>query len=137
LTSTPDPFLAVELHSEEALANAAAILRRFRLVKAIRFLVGGRFPFKYLLDFLKRPIMRRNLDSLPIWWCPWILDLALMVYVATRGLLVITVDRLQKNIVFRDNDPIFGKFNIEKHLKVLFFEKRHGMKPVLPQCLTT
>jgi len=125
LSSLPDPFLPLHFHSEQAIAYASSTLRRVRLMKAIRYVVGGGVPVEHLLSFLRGPNTTRNLDGLPVWWCPWIHDLGLLVHAATRGLFSVS-DSGQ-------NDAIFGKIAIERHIRAVFFEGRDGMKPSLPR----
>jgi len=37
--------------------------------------------------------MQKDMSGLPIWWCPWIHDLALLVHASTHGLFSILIDR--------------------------------------------
>ena len=39
--------------------------------------------------------MCKNLDGLPLWWCPWLHDVALVVHAASHGLFSIIKDRRQ------------------------------------------
>lgn len=132
LSPLPDPCLPLSLHSEASVTNAVAIIRRVRLIRAIRFIVGGGVPVVHLLSFLRGPTMRRNLDGLPIWWCPWIHDLAILIYVSAHGLLAVTA-KYQQQKFNQDNDPIFGNAAIQRHLRALFVDGRQGMKPALPR----
>ena len=67
LSPLPDPFIPLENHSEEAMSHAYAILRRTRLMKSIRFVVGGGVPLKILMEFLCGPVWRGQAMGIPIW----------------------------------------------------------------------
>ena len=67
LSPLPDPFIPLENHSEEAMSHAYAILRRTRLMKSIRFVVGGGVPLKKLMEFLCSPVWRGQAMGVPIW----------------------------------------------------------------------
>jgi SNF2 family DNA or RNA helicase len=67
LSPLPDPFIPLENHSEEALLHAYAILRRTRLMKSIRFVVGGGVSPELLKEFLCGPIWRGCAMGIPIW----------------------------------------------------------------------
>ena len=42
---------------------------------------------------LRSSFMRKSMDGLPVWWCPWIHDAALLIHASTRGLFAILRDR--------------------------------------------
>ena len=67
LSPLPDPFVPIEHHSEEAVQYAYAILRRTRLMKAIRFIVGGGIPLNILTEFLSGPVWRSQAAGIPVW----------------------------------------------------------------------
>lgn len=89
----PDPCAALADHSIEALACAFAILRRARLMRAAQYIVSGGVPLTTLMDVLKSSAVCDSMDDLPVWWCPEVHDLGLLVHAATRGLFSILVDR--------------------------------------------
>jgi SNF2 family DNA or RNA helicase len=67
LSTLPDPCIPLENHSENAMLHAYAILRRTRLMKSIRFVVGGGVSSKMLKEFLCGPIWRGFAMGIPIW----------------------------------------------------------------------
>lgn len=67
LSPLPDPFIPFADHSEEALSNAFAILRRTRLMKSIRFIVSGGIPLSVLTEFLRGKVWRQQAGGIPVW----------------------------------------------------------------------
>jgi hypothetical protein len=122
LSPIPDPFLPLGCHSEAAMSHAYSILRRARLMKAIRFIVGGGIPFATLRDFLFGPMLRKQTAGVPVWWCPWIHDLGLLVHAAFYGLesAVTQLPTLQRPFV-------------QRHVREVFVEGTNEKKPVLPR----
>lgn len=122
LSPLPDPLIPLESHSEEAMAHAYAILRRTRLMRSIRFIVGGGVPLNVLTEFLHGPVWRSQAMGVPVWWCPWIHDLGLLVHAALYGLGSIT------NVL-----PLQQSF-IEQHVRETFIDGTADRKPALPKC---
>lgn len=120
LNSIPDPFLPISSHSEEAMTRAYSILRRARLMKALRFVVGGGVPFSAVKNILKGPLLRQLASEVPVWWCPWIHDLGLMVYTAFHGFEA-TVSEL----------PHLQQPFIEQHIREVFLNNKNIY---LPRC---
>ena len=129
-TYLPDPFLPLSQQSGEAIRNASALLRRMKMATTIQFLLGegGAIKLPDLLDFLKSPKMRNYTDGVPLWWCPWIHDLALLAHGARFGLLSIVRHR-QDNLVVESSggekstdEGFLDILEIEKHIKRLFFD---------------
>jgi len=121
LSIIPDPFIPFEDHSEEAVANAFIILRRKKLMESIRFIAGGGIPFQKLTEFLHGPVMRKHMTGVPVWWCPWIHDLLLLVHAALLGLTSVVAEL-----------PISLRPLIEKHIRDIFVNGVNGKKPALP-----
>jgi len=117
--SIPDPCLPIECHSEEAMTRAYSILRRTNLMKAVIFIVGGGVSFSVVENVLRGPLLRQSSQEVPIWWCPWIHDLGLLVHVAFYGLefAVTELSRLLRP-------------SIEQHIRQVFIE---GKNPRLPR----
>jgi hypothetical protein len=90
----PDPCLSIQEHSLEALCQANALLRRVRLLRTCQFAasVGSEIsPEK--IDSVARSKFMGSLQGLPVWWCPWIHDVALLLQAATRGLFSVVPER--------------------------------------------
>lgn len=117
----PDPFVRLSDHSEQAVYISYAILRRVRLMKSIRFVVGGGVSFSNLTEFLRGPTMRKRTMGVPVWWCPWIHDLAILVHAALHGLQSVTsvLPKLQQQ-------------QVEHHVRETFVKGANGKRPVLP-----
>jgi hypothetical protein len=92
-TPLPDPCVSLAEHSIESVACASAILRRARLMRAAQHIVSGGLAFAQLVEVLQSAVIRGSMDDLPVWWCPEIHDLGLLVHAATRGLFSILGDR--------------------------------------------
>ena len=121
LSPLPDPFVPIEDHSEEAMAHAYATLRRTRLMKSIRFIVGGGVELNVLISFLRGSFWRSQANGIPVWWCPWIHDLGLLTSAALYGLgSIATVLPLQQS-------------KIEQHVRETFVEGTAGSNPALPK----
>ena len=115
----PDPCLLVNEQSIEAVGMASAIIRRFRLMRCILNISSGKIPTNNMQEILNSQTMRKSMDGLPVWWCPWIHDTALIVSASTRGLFSILKDRESK--LDSDTGPIFSRDTIKQHIKSTFF----------------
>ena len=96
----PDPCLRVQEHSLEAIGLANAILRRVRLLRSCVYLssVESGIPSNDVVALAKSAVMGRSVNELPIWWCPWVHDVALMLHAATHGLFSLMLDRSEHEI---------------------------------------
>lgn len=122
LSPLPDPYLPFEDHSEEAMAVGYSILRRTRLMRSIRFLVGGGITCNELSSFLRGPIMRKHMMGVPVWWCPWIHDLGILLHASVHGLISAFTE-------FR----VSQQSSIEQHIRDVFILGSDGKKPALPR----
>jgi hypothetical protein len=112
----PDPCLPLSDQSIEAVGTANAVLRRVRLMRSILIIASGRVSANKIQDVLHSPAMRQSMAGLPIWWCPWIHDIALLIHASTRGLFSIFKDREStKNI-----GPAFSSAAIMHHIHSTF-----------------
>jgi hypothetical protein len=96
----PDPCIRVQEHSLEAIGFANAILRRVRLLRSCIYLscVESDISSSATVATAKSAVMRQSLSEMPVWWCPWIHDVALMLHAATHGLLSIMKDRSEHEV---------------------------------------
>eukprot|EP00980_Cylindrotheca_fusiformis_P012454 scaffold3054_cov129-Cylindrotheca_fusiformis.AAC.18 len=122
----PDPCLDLSEHSIEALGTAYAILRRARLMRAATNIASGKTPLDEIDEILRSPFMRKSMDGLPVWWCPWIHDAALLVHASTRGLYSILKDRKSDEIT----SP-FSRSIIRQHMYATFLAEN-----ALPSSIT-
>jgi hypothetical protein len=90
----PDPCMAIQEHSMEALGQANAILRRVRLLRTCQHLCSGDSA---LVETVTQQVVRSKsllaLKDMPVWWCPWIHDVGLLIEAATSGLFSVVPDR--------------------------------------------
>jgi hypothetical protein len=56
------------------------------------------------------------MEGLPVWWCPWIHDVALLVHASTRGLFSILKDRHSEE----EGNVAFSKKTIAQHMYSTF-----------------
>lgn len=117
-TPLPDPCATLAEHSIEAVACASAILRRARLMRATHYIVSGGVSLVKLTEMLQSPAVRDSMDDLPVWWCPQIHDLALLVHAATRGIFSILVDRKLPG-----GSSIFSLEAIKQHIQTRFISQ--------------
>jgi hypothetical protein len=90
----PDPCLSMQEHSLEALCQANALLRRVRLLRTCQFVASvGSEVSPEKIDSVARSKFMGSLQGLPVWWCPWIHDVALLLQAATEGLFSVVPDR--------------------------------------------
>jgi len=129
LSPLPDPYIPLVNHSEEAMSHAYAILRRYRLIKSIRFIVGGGVSIQSLKEFLRGHIWHSQTMGVPIWWNPMIHDIGLLVHAALYGLGSITiVSAMQQRSIVQ---------HIRKHFVDGIATISGGVteEPYLPKCL--
>lgn len=97
----PDPCLRVQEHSLEAMGLANAMLRRVRLLRSCIYLssVASDITYSAVDAKAKSTVMCRSVSEMPIWWCPWIHDVALLLHASTNGLFSLMLDR-SEHLVF-------------------------------------
>lgn len=122
----PDPCLDLSEHSIESLGSAFAILRRARLMRAAVSIASGKAPMNKIDEILRSSFMRKSMDGLPVWWCPWIHDAALLVHASTRGLYSILKDRKSEALT----SP-FSRKTILQHMYATFLAEN-----ALPSSIT-
>ena len=115
----PDPCLPLFEQSIEAVGMASAIIRRVKLMRCILKISSGQIQTNCLKDILHSRTMRKSMDGLPIWWCPWIHDTALLINASTRGLFSILKDLEAESD--REEFFVFSREAIKQHIKRTFF----------------
>jgi hypothetical protein len=121
----PDPCLPLTDQSIEAVGTANAVLRRVRLMRSILLIASGRVSAHKIQDILHSRSMRQSMTGLPVWWCPWIHDVALLIHASTRGLFSIFKDRDSSTNV----GPAFSPATIMHHIHSSFL----GNEQVTPR----
>lgn len=108
----PDPCLELNVHSLESLGVACAILRRTQLLRAAQFLCGSGTTTSTkaaeILAASKSKLMDFG-DHLPVWWCPWVHDIGLLIRAASEGLFAVMENR--------SGDKIFSENAISEFLR--------------------
>ena len=96
----PDPCFRVQQHSLEAIGLANAMLRRIRLLRSCIYLssLTSDIPSSAVVTKAKSAVMGRSVYEMPVWWCPWVHDVALLLHAATRGLFSLMVDRSEHEV---------------------------------------
>jgi hypothetical protein len=98
-TPIPDPCLELKEHSLEALGYAAAILRRVKLLRSCQYLCSAENEVSIeIIKTASRSLVMRQLSDMPVWWCPWVHDVGLLIQAASGGLFSILRSR-NENIV--------------------------------------
>jgi hypothetical protein len=92
-TPLPDPCFNLREHSLEALGHASALLRRVRLLRSCRYICAENNMSASTIRNITCTESMRQLQDMPVWWCPWVHDVAILVQAATNGLFSIMTDR--------------------------------------------
>ena len=106
-------------------------MKRTKMTRALRHICGGNVPASVILEFLRGPIMSAPMDGLPVWWCPHIHDLAMIVCAASHGLFSIFEMRNLKNGNFNPAVSILRHDAIARHVQLVFVEGFEGKDPIL------
>lgn len=109
-TPIPDPRLSLQEHSLEALGSAAALLRRVHLLRTCQFLCTEKSSDSIMT--LARSSVMGQVSSMPVWWCPWIHDVALLIQAASGGLFSVLPNR--------NDHEIFSSNALQRYLYTLF-----------------
>jgi len=104
----PDPCLILQEHSMEALGYASAILRRVRLLRSCVYICGSTAAVGKVDEVVRSKAMG-SVRDMPIWWCPWVHDVALVIQSATGGLFSV--------IPGRSNHPVFSPPTVQRFLE--------------------
>lgn len=104
----PDPCLSLQEHSLEALGQANALLRRVRLLRSSAYLCSCKEVSPDVIQTVTHSKVMGALEGMPVWWCPWIHDVALLVQAGTDGLFSV----VQK----RSNHAIFARQALQQYL---------------------
>jgi len=112
----PDPCLPLIEQSIEAVGMANAIIRRVRLMRCILKISSDQIQINNIQEILHSKTMRKSMDGLPVWWCPWIHDAALLVHASTRGLFSVLKDRGTEAC------PVFSSEVVKTHIERSFFD---------------
>lgn len=107
-----DVLAKTHSHGLKAKHVALLILRRMRLYRATHYVVTQKKA--ELLDYLKSD-EGRNVDELPVWWCPWIHDYGLMMGIKKYGVAAWRQIRDDASLPFHPSQ-------IQKHIRMVFLQ---------------
>lgn len=80
----PNPLLSVTEHTFASRGLCHLFLLRQKIRISAHFIVQN--AFSQLLDYLKSPY-GRGVEHMPVWWCPWIHDLGVLLAIVKYGYL--------------------------------------------------
>lgn len=106
----PEPLVDITSHSPATQNLCSLFMQRQRMLHAIRFILC-RYPAG-MRTFLREHAGTYTI-GMPVWWCPWIHDIALMVGCLKHGYL-----NLEK-ILTDEESPFFFE-NLEQHIYRVF-----------------
>lgn len=115
----PDPCVSLQDHSLESVGYANAILRRVQLLRSSIYICSERFS---VVGELTRSESMGYLEDMPVWWCPWVHDTALLVQAASEGVLSILKNRMEHTI--------FAPKAIEQFLCAKLISAKNATLPV-------
>jgi len=95
----PNPYKGPTEHHVSSRGLAFVFLQRQQILRGIHYFITERSD--YLIEYLHGPY-GREVEGMPVWWCPWVHDLALLVGCLKHGFLylekIITDDELPFNL---------------------------------------
>lgn len=115
----PNPYKAVEEHHIATKGLCHLFLQRQQLLRVSQYFLtlGAENLFTYL-----RCPAGRNCVGMPVWWCPWIHDVAVLVGILKYGFLAMDDMR-------NDKDLPFCVEHLSKHIRSTFL---YGTVSVVP-----
>jgi hypothetical protein len=124
----PDPCVVLQDHSLEALGTANAILRRTRLLRTCQYLCSSGKTTAAEITEASRSKLMNSVNTMPVWWCPWVHDVALLVRAATNGLLSLLHHRTDDSVFSINAVGNFLRSTLENQSVAL---ARHTSSPEL------
>eukprot|EP00597_Dinobryon_sp_UTEXLB2267_P004843 CAMPEP_0170077316 /NCGR_PEP_ID=MMETSP0019_2-20121128/14156_1 /TAXON_ID=98059 /ORGANISM="Dinobryon sp., Strain UTEXLB2267" /LENGTH=1791 /DNA_ID=CAMNT_0010289569 /DNA_START=144 /DNA_END=5519 /DNA_ORIENTATION=- len=119
----PNPMSELADHSFGSRGLCHLFLLRQQLRMSVHFVLANALP--RLLDYLKSPF-GRSVDHMPVWWCPWIHDLAVLVAIVKYGYL----NQLSLLQIMEDDELPFERKHLEEHIRRVFLYGNHQLTPV-------
>ena len=118
----PNPLLETADHHFAAKGLCQIFAIREQLLCATYFILTN--CEEMLFDYLRNS-NGRNVDNMPVWWCPWIHDIGLLTGLMKYGFL-------SMENIFQDVDLPFHKSNLEKFVKRVFLIGHHQPQSAPP-----
>ena len=109
----PNPLLAVADHTFASRGLCHLFLLRQRIRTCTQFVLQN--AFSQLLDYLKSPY-GRGVEYMPVWWCPWIHDVGILLAIVKYGYL----NKLSLQLIVDDPQLPFNKEYLNSFVKKVF-----------------
>lgn len=125
----PNPFFRATDHSSTVRGVMEVFLLRQHVLYAIRFVVWN--MMYDLIIFLRSPAGRTHSDRpyyespFPVWWCPWIHDVALLIGCLKHGYMALEA-------IMLDPELPFFRPTLQDHIRRVFLVGFEGMPPAAP-----
>lgn len=123
----PEPSVDMSDHSHVTKNLCSLFMQRQRMLRTIRFVLSS-FPAAL------KSYLRQNSGSytigMPVWWCPWIHDIALMVGCLQHGFMNIDEIIMDKNLPFSTE-------NLKRHIYRVFIFGSRTQAPVAADVFST
>lgn len=116
----PNPLLPLSDHHFTAKGLCQLFVIRQQILRTIGIVL--KTCLNELLEYLRSP-NGRVVENMPIWWCPWIHDLGLLVGIEKHGFLM-----LQK--IFSDSELPFNQKYLRAFIQKVFISGTSFFPPV-------
>jgi hypothetical protein len=83
----PNPYLPPSSHSVSSKGLCSIFMQRQRNYRAVRYILSRHL--NSLVNYLKSNASKFHSIGVPVWWCPWIHDLAMMVGYLKHGYMAL------------------------------------------------
>mmetsp|Transcript_22236 Transcript_22236/g.41332 ORF Transcript_22236/g.41332 Transcript_22236/m.41332 type:complete len:1068 (-) Transcript_22236:168-3371(-) len=115
----PEPLEDITFHSDVTKNLSSLFMQRQRMLRTMRYILC-RYPVP-LKTFLRQQAGSYTI-GMPVWWCPWIHDIALMVGCLKHGFVNL-------DAILEDEELPFCTENLERHINRVFV---YGTKTQAP-----
>lgn len=116
----PNPYLPPSFHSVSSKGLCSIFMQRQRNFRTIRYILSTHL--KTLASYLKLNASKYHSHSVPVWWCPWIHDLAMMIGYLKHGYMALEA-------ICKDPVLPFTIHSIYHHICTVFL---YGSESTLP-----
>jgi superfamily II DNA or RNA helicase len=83
----PNPYLPPSSHSVSSKGLCSIFMQRQRNYRAVRYILSRHL--NPLMSYLKSNASKYHSIGVPVWWCPWIHDLAMMIGYLKHGYMAL------------------------------------------------
>lgn len=111
----PNPLRPLSDHSFASRGLCHIFYLRQQIRMSTHFILEN--SFSKLLDYLRSPF-GRCVQYMPVWWCPWVHDLGLLLVVVKYGYL----NQLSVPEIMEDAQLPFFKPHLEQHVRSVFLK---------------